>query len=79
MNYYVVCLKSKRYIVLPENWIQNPILRQESTVYFSPNSTDEADFDLEMSFYLNQTVSGTYDAFVLKKFGTYEGFDLFFK
>lgn len=71
MQFYVVCLKSKRYIVLPENWIQNPILRRETKVYFSQNPTDEADFSLKILFYLNQSVSGVYEAFVIKKFGEY--------
>lgn len=69
VSFFVVCLKSKRYLVLPQNWIENPVERQESKVFSSPNTEDIPNFELRTLHYVNNAIQATYDAFVLKKFG----------
>lgn len=71
MASYVVYLKNNSFLVVPEAWIQNPVLGIVSKVYFSNNLADAPDFDLKAKFYINVFVAGCYEAFVYKKFGEF--------
>lgn len=73
MEYFVVYLKCKRYIVIPKHWVKNPVLRQESTIFFSGNGFDSTpDFSCEKKHYVDDKENACYDAFVFKSFDNYE-------
>ena len=73
MEYFVVYLKSKRYIAVPKHWIENPTLGLRSTIFFSGNGFNtQADFSLGKKHYINGKVDACYDAFVFKSFHSYE-------
>lgn len=44
MASYVVYLKNNSFLVVPEAWIQNPVLGIVSKVYFSNNLADARNF-----------------------------------
>lgn len=67
-NYFVVCLKQNRFVILKESWVQNPYIQQFSMVFFSPNDEAMADFGAEKKFYFNPNASFCYDGFVTKAF-----------
>lgn len=72
MEYYVVYLKCKRYIALPKDWIENPVIGQRSKVFFSGNASSTPDFTCEEKFYPDEKVNACYEAIVYKSFHTYE-------
>lgn len=73
MEYFVVYLiKNKRYLALPMNWIQNPILGQESKVFFSADINVAPDFSLEIGYYLNKNVNACYESYVYKCFDSFD-------
>lgn len=69
MDFYVVYLASKRFVVIKRNWIQSAVVGKQSKVFYSPNSHAVANFNNDVGFYLNTTIDGCYDAFVYKAFG----------
>lgn len=69
MNFYVVYLESGKYIALKRNWVQNPILGEESMVFLSKDESANPNFSSEQLFYVNKNVDATYKAFVYKRFG----------
>lgn len=72
MEYYVVYLKCKRYIALPKDWIENPVIGQRSKVFFSGDASSTPDFTCEEKFYPDEKVNACYEATVYKSFHTYD-------
>lgn len=72
LDFLVVYLKSKRYLVVPKHWIKNPILSQCSTFFYSSDPNSIATFDLEQKYYVNGEVDACYEAFVIKSYESHE-------
>lgn len=71
MNFYVVFLASKRFVVIKRNWVQNAVVGKPSKVFCSPNPNAVANFNSKVGFYLNTGIDACYDAFVYKAFGKF--------
>lgn len=70
MSAFVVVLKSNKLICVPENWLKNTVLNEESLVFFSKN-TQPADFTLKPAFYFDSTVPSCYESRVVERFGLF--------
>lgn len=78
MDYFVVYLiKSKRFLALPKNWIEHPILGQESKVFFSADKNILPDFNSRIGYYVNNDANACYEAYVYKAFGSWDAAERF--
>lgn len=68
MAFYVVFLECRRFVSIKEDWIQNPIVGQESKIFISQNNSSAPDFTLETSFYMRKD-DACYNGFVYRNFG----------
>lgn len=64
----LVYLKCKRVIAIKYGWVQNPIIHEESVVFYGPDSEENPDFTLPEEYYLNKTKRACYRAAVMQKF-----------
>lgn len=71
MAFYVVYLKCKKYVALKKEWIQNPVVGQVSKVFISADTSLNADFNAEKSFFLVEN-NMCYDGFVEKMYENLE-------
>lgn len=69
MSFFAVYLKSKRVIVVKEDWIQNPKVGKESVVFISPDENAEADYHIPREYFINPNSNGCFDGYLMKKFG----------
>lgn len=69
MDYFVVLIESKRWVAVNRDWVENPVLREQSKIFFSPNEQAVPDFSMPPQFYLKKECDGVYDCFVYKQFG----------
>lgn len=74
MNFFVVYLQCKRFIAVKKEWIKNPIIGHESTVFISRNTQAVANFDIVREYYVNEKEDACYDCFVYKGFSEYNSF-----
>lgn len=66
---FAVLLKQKRFIIVPKKWIENPSISKDATkVFFSADSEDSPDFNLEIKYYFNSNHKACYEAYVMRKF-----------
>lgn len=68
----VTILLSKRFIIVQNNWVENPTIREETKIFFSPDSTAQPNFQLEEKFLFNKDAACVYKGYVLKEFGKYK-------
>lgn len=66
---FVIILKSKRFVIVKDDWVQNPIESEETKVFYSPDENSAADFDLEVKFLFNNKQRNVYFGYVWKRFG----------
>lgn len=71
MSFYAILLKDQKLLALKKNWIKNPILNANTSVFFSPNDQDNPNFELKTSYFFKSNVVALYDGYVLKMFGKY--------
>lgn len=69
MDYFVVYLKSMKYFTVHRKWIQNPVVGEQSKIFYSSNFNDVADFTCAVLYFLDKSVAACYNAFVYKVFG----------
>lgn len=69
MVFFVVFIECKRWLVVKEDWVENPNLGQRSKIFFSQNDNAVADFSIDPPYYINLSIDSVYDAFVWSKFG----------
>lgn len=72
MDFFVVYLASKRFVIVKKDWVQNAVVGKPSKVFVSPNPDAVANFNNKVTFYLNTTVDACYEAFICKAFGKYK-------
>lgn len=67
----VVILECKKIIVVPNNWVekQNTNSDDSTKIFFSPDTNDEADFDLPKKMFFDKTERKCYRGYVLKECG----------
>lgn len=76
----VTILLSKRFIIVPDNWVENTTIREETKIFFSPDSSTKPNFQLAEKFLFNKDAAHVYKGYVLKHFGTYHSsFNTYFK
>lgn len=68
---FVVILLSKRFVIVPDNWLQNPSVSEETKVFFSPVQNAQPNFELATKFLFNKDASNVYKGYVVKHFGKY--------
>lgn len=68
---FAVILKSKRYVIVNDNWVENPTIGQETNTFFSPDSQAIPDFALDVKYLLNKEVPNVYRGYVCKHFGKF--------
>lgn len=71
MTFFVVYLSHKRFIVVPRDWIQTPVLRSSSLFFYSNNQNAQADFTTEPLYYINGELDACYNGFIVQEFGKY--------
>lgn len=71
MAFHVVFLECRRFISIHEDWIQNPVVGEDSKFFISPNTNTAPDFTLDTCFYV-RPVDACYNAFVYRKFGEFQ-------
>lgn len=69
MDFFVVFLESRRYMVVQRQWISNPVVGAEAKIFFSADKNAVPNFEIEPEFYVNPNLGACYNAFVLKAFG----------
>lgn len=67
---FVVLLQCKRMIIVPRNFIQTAQLGRATIIFHSPDEEKEANFDAERKFLFDKDSDATYEAYVMKSFGT---------
>lgn len=68
---FVVVLQVEKLICIPENWVQNQTIGEESLIFFSNKNTDTPKFDLEQKYYFTEDSPACYNARVCQRFGKY--------
>lgn len=71
-DFLVILLEQKRFLILPQKWVEDPRLDSFTRVFFSPNISTRADFETEVKYYFNNAINGCYKGFVMKSFRNYE-------
>lgn len=66
---FAVILLSKRFIIVRDDWIKEATIREETKIFFSPDSNAQPNFDLEVKFLFNEKSANAYKGYVLKHFG----------
>lgn len=69
---FVVILLSKRFVVVPDHWVETQTIREETKVFFSPDPNEQPNFQLTAKFLFNKDESHVYKGYVLKHFGKYK-------
>lgn len=68
---FVAILLSKRFVIVNDNWIENPTIGGETRIFFSPDEAAVPDFGLAEKFLLNKNVPNVYRGYVCKHFGKF--------
>lgn len=71
-DFFVVCLKQKRFIIIKKEWIQNPSIGQMSKIFYSKNEDAIPNFDGSLKYYLNRGIEACYEGYVQKSFDSLE-------
>lgn len=78
MAYFVVYLiKSKRYLAVQGNWIEFPIVGQESKVFISADTNVLANLNSRIGYYVNSNANACYEAYVYKEFDSLDAAEQF--
>lgn len=78
MDFFVVFMDCRRYVVVKRKWISNPVLGEEAVMFFSANGSAMANFGMVPEFYFNQERDSCYNVFVIKSFGKIEKIVLYY-
>lgn len=73
---FVVILLSKRFVILPDNWLQSPTIREETKVFFSPVPNAQPNFELATKFLFNKDACAVYKGYVVKHFRVYRSLSI---
>lgn len=68
---FAIILMCKRFIIVQDNWVENPKINEKTKIFFSPDLNTQPNFDLNEKFLFNKNVSNVYTGYVLKRFGEY--------
>lgn len=71
MSAYVVVLRSQKLISVKARWVQNPIINEESVVFYSPNDGEHPNFTSEPLYFFKYDMTACYQSRVVKKFGNH--------
>lgn len=71
MVFYVAYLEQKKFIVVKEQWVENPEILKNSKIFYSPQQGSVADFSLPLSYYFDNNKTTCYNAFLSKSFSEY--------
>lgn len=74
MNFFVVYLSHKRFVVVKREWIQTPELRSSSLFFYSKNQNAQADFTTDPLYYINEGLNACYKGFIIQGFGKHDLF-----
>lgn len=62
---FAVILESKRHIVVPDNWVQNPTISGKTKIFFSPDARAQPNFNLGQKYLFNKNMSNVYEGYAL--------------
>lgn len=71
MAYVVILRNNLTLLSVSDNWIQNPVLDEKTIVFFSPELTDQQNFQMRPKYHYDKDVTNCYHARVLKRFSKY--------
>lgn len=65
---YGVITQGHRALVVPEKWLESKE-NKFSKVFFSPNSNENADFDLPLNYFFNEQIRACYNCEIRRELG----------
>lgn len=78
MIFFVALLESKKWLAVKKAWVENPVVGQESKIFFSEKENAIPDFSKPIGYYLNVQSDGVYDGFICRQFGRFHCFLFYF-
>lgn len=62
-------MECQKWLAVKKQWIEKPIVGDETKMFYSKNDEKCADFSKEIRYYLNKEDDGVYNCFVYRQFG----------
>lgn len=66
---FVVLLKSRRTVIVQDNWVESQTIGKLTKVFHSPNPMAKPCFDTEIKFMFDAKENGVYEGIIFKHFG----------
>lgn len=63
---------SKRFVIIKDNWVQNPKIGEKSRIFYAPDEEAEPNFGLNEKFLFDKQVQNVYIGYVWKHFGKFQ-------
>lgn len=66
---FAIILLSRRFIIVQDNWVENPDISEKTKIFYSPDQNENPNFDLEVKFLFNGRVPNVYEGYIWQHFG----------